>query len=177
MELAMSGYFTHAVNRLRVIAQEDVGPADPQAVIFASLVLDQADAWRSAKNSAWRMAVANACFALATASKSRVGDLLQAASLHVVLDGTMPSVPDEALDKHTRRGRRKGRGLDHFLEHGAKLVGPRPLEEYEKRCEPNAVAFWKSKGDRRLGALEQRRKAQNVDAGADGQDLTQDDAA
>ena len=70
----------------------------------------------------------------------------------------MPDIPDEALDRHTRRGRMKGRGLDHFLKHGAKLVGPRPLEEYEKKCEATAVAFWKSTGDERLGELEERQK-------------------
>lgn len=52
----------------------------------------------------------------------------------------------------------KGRDLDHFLDHGAKLVGPRPLNAYEKQCEATAIAFWKSDGDSRLGELEEQRK-------------------
>ena len=86
MELAMSGYYAHVASRLRVTAQEDIGPADPQAVVFANIALDRADAWKAKSDSAWRMAIANACYALAMANKSRVGDLLQAADATVVLE-------------------------------------------------------------------------------------------
>lgn len=38
------------------------------------------------------------------------------------LDSSPLVVPDFCLDKHTRPGKRMGRGLEHFLEHGAVVV-------------------------------------------------------
>ena len=33
----------------------------------------------------------------------------------------MPEIPDYALDMHTRRGGKMGRGINHFYEEGSKV--------------------------------------------------------
>jgi hypothetical protein len=59
------------------------------------------------------------------APKSREGCHFAAAiGLRSEIEGYVPSVPDWAYDQHTIEGRRRGRGLDHFLTEGAKLVPP-----------------------------------------------------
>jgi hypothetical protein len=40
--------------------------------------------------------------------------------------GERPHIPDVALDMHTERGRKMGRGLAHFLGEGALVENERP---------------------------------------------------
>ena len=42
-----------------------------------------------------------------------------------------PRWPDWANDKHTAKGCKLGRGLDHFRSEGAKLVPPAATDAYE----------------------------------------------
>lgn len=65
------------------------------------------------------LVVVHAAILLASAPKSRL-----ACWLAVAFDGgAVPprEVPDEALDRHTRRGRRMGRGWDHFWDEASRL--------------------------------------------------------
>ena len=74
--------------------------------------------------------------ALCRAPKSREGDHFQAAvGLRSQLQDWAPEVPDWAHDMHTRKGKKAGRGLDHFRTDGARLSPP-PVEKdpYEEEC-------------------------------------------
>ena len=44
---------------------------------------------------------------------------------------TPADIPDWALDKHTKRGKALGRGLDHFRNEGAKLAPEAQKDPYE----------------------------------------------
>ena len=46
-------------------------------------------------------------------------------------------IPDFAFDKHTKKGRKLGRGFAHFIEEGCKLV-PHVLVEGENEAMENA---------------------------------------
>ena len=48
-------------------------------------------------------------------------------------------MPDWANDQHTLAGRKPGRGIDHFREHGTKLVPP-PTEP--DAYEDEAYRLW-----------------------------------
>jgi replication-associated recombination protein RarA len=143
-ELDLAGYGNYAFKRLRVIASEDVGMADPMAtVIVRTLYENWLDA-RKGKVKAgeaephsedrWipgaRLFLLHAVLVLVRAPKSRIVD-------HAVMafyEGERPTmeVPDWALDQHTAAGRRLGRGLDHFFGEGSRLVGetiPDPYAE------------------------------------------------
>ena len=56
-----------------------------------------------------------------------------------IVEDYAPTVPDWALDQHTIAGRKLGRGLDHFREHGAKLI-PEPTEP--DAYEDEAYRLW-----------------------------------
>jgi len=80
---------------------------------------------------------------LCRARKSRETDHYQAAMRAKVIadmrNDSVRATPDHALDKHTRRGKRMGRGIEHFRTEGAKLV-PSATDEYETA----AYAAWSS---------------------------------
>lgn len=139
-EMAEAGFYSLAVNRLRVIAYEDVGLSDSQAVMFVETALQQASAWYKGKNGAWRLAASNAILALCRAQKTRLADHFTAVCLGRNAENLL-EIPDYALDKHTRKGRMMGRGLDHFRQEGALLTNraniPDPYEE-------EAYAVWNS---------------------------------
>lgn len=122
-------YTTMVCNRLEIVSHEDIDSAKaPHVIPFVRTCCEQARAWYDATNgdlSKSRMAVGNAIRAMCRAPKSREGDHFQAAiGGRSLLEGFCPTVPDWALDQHTARGKRMGRGFDHFLSEGAKLVPP-----------------------------------------------------
>lgn len=68
-----------------------------------------------------RLFLVHAVMILARAPKSRIVDH----GLMVFYEGPRErlEIPDWALDRHTRRGKQRGRGHDHFFEEGALLAG------------------------------------------------------
>lgn len=68
------------------------------------------------------MEAVHAAILLATAKKSRL-----ACRMAISLGSNFHEryeIPDEALDRHTRRGRHMGRGMEHFLSEAARLIDP-----------------------------------------------------
>lgn len=120
-EMDLGGFTAYAWRRLVVTASEDVGPADPQAVTLVHLL---AGAWREQKEP---LLLVHAVIALCRAPKSRLCDH----AYMVAYEGPRLEleVPDWALDQHTRRGRRMGRGLDHFRKEGARLANPGDVDD------------------------------------------------
>lgn len=138
MEMCMSSksYFTMTVNRLFVIAHEDIGLADPDAVQFAVVnILAMRDMWDKEKPGRYGIALGNVIRRLCRAHKSREGDWFLILAAWKVRDSERPVVEDWMKDMHTPAGKKLGRGLEHFLTEGCKLwpVVPRP-EPYEERA-------------------------------------------
>jgi replication-associated recombination protein RarA len=124
MEMCMSSkaFFTRTLNRLFVIANEDVGLADVQAVTFAVTTIEACRGMHDAeKPGRYALALGNAIRALCRAQKSREGDWFAIVAIRHVKGGHTPSVEEWMLDMHTRRGRKMGRGLDHWIEDGCRL--------------------------------------------------------
>jgi replication-associated recombination protein RarA len=118
-ELDRSGFGPWCWKRLRVICSEDIGPSAPG---LASDVRALYENWldgRKNKGGEEVLYLSHAVIALATAHKSRVVDwaVLRHTSDYV----ERREVPDEALDKHTLRGRRMGRGIEHFMDEASRL--------------------------------------------------------
>lgn len=122
-----------ACNRLEVITHEDIDCVNhPIIVPFVSESCRLArERWEKGNPCASRMFAGNAIRLLCRTPKSREGDHFQAAiGLKGLLTKYTPQIPDEALDKHTAEGRRLGRGLDHWINEGAKLAGDPPQDQY-----------------------------------------------
>ena len=114
-------------NRLRVIASEDIGLADP----YASLIVDVLEKQYTADKKNSRLFLVHAVLYLARSPKSRIVDNL----LSVVYnDEERLEIPDYALDMHTYRGRKMGRGYEHFFDEGTKLEKQALADPYEKKA-------------------------------------------
>lgn len=120
-ELDHAGYGNYVWKRLRIIASEDVGLADPEAVLLTRALWENWSDFKKAKdeNNA-PIFLVHAVLVLCRAKKSRLVD-------HALMVGweaarlTIP-IPDYALDQHTGRGRQMGRGQDHFFDVGTQLA-------------------------------------------------------
>lgn len=135
-ELDLAGYTAYVWRRLRVVASEDVGLADPLAVLTVHTLYD---AWREFEKAAKargetrpgrggaRLFLVHAVLLLARAPKSRLVDHATIATYR----GERPTmkIPDHALDRHTRRGRQLGRGVDHFFDESAQLVNEAAIDD------------------------------------------------
>jgi replication-associated recombination protein RarA len=109
-------------NRLEVISHEDIGIADPTAVMFTASTIPQARALvKENKVDRASLYVGNVILILCRAQKTRLGDHFQAACGKPVKLGQAYVVPEYAYDKHTSTGRALGRDLQHFREHSAIL--------------------------------------------------------
>jgi replication-associated recombination protein RarA len=149
VELDRSGYGAWCWKRLRIITSEDIGPAWPEgpATIHALhqtfLDLRKAEVRSGQKSS--RMILIHAVILLADAPKSRICDV---ANIVHYNDDEVRELPDVALDQHTARGKRMGRGQDHFWTEGVQLDHrqPHPLEDVytprarEIRSRPKSAA-------------------------------------
>jgi replication-associated recombination protein RarA len=135
MEMCLSSkaFFTRALNRLFVIAHEDIGLADMQSVTFAVVNLEACRGmYDPEKAGRYALALGNAIRALCRANKSREGDWFGIVAIRSIRGGKKPEVQDWMLDMHTRRGKQMGRGLDHFLNDGMVLhPAPERPEPYE----------------------------------------------
>jgi hypothetical protein len=142
-ELADSGYVEYAWKRLSIITSEDIGLAWPDGpAVIRALYENHRDALRRAKDngtvkgSGLPVFLTHAVLLLARAPKSRIVD-------HALLvtrwSGVLWEVPDEALDRHTRRGRRLNRDVQHFITEASRLSPPPKLPD-EYRAEARRLA-------------------------------------
>ena len=134
VDMYLTGYDEYCWKRLKVIASEDVGPAEPHlpatiAALYATYT--ELKKKKDETHAPQRLQLVHAVILLAQARKSRVVDhaLIYHFGNHAQLKR---EIPDCALDKHTLRGKQMGRGFDHFFAEGGKLVnevGDDPYKE------------------------------------------------
>lgn len=126
-------------NRLKVIASEDVGVAEPHAPLIVSALESMYDYSKEKKKEEYRMFFVNAVSILARAPKCRVADNLMITLFGDIKLGKRLEMPDYAIDKHTFRGRRMGRGMKHFIEEGSKINNEGVEDPYKKRAEEHLL--------------------------------------
>ncbi len=123
-------------NRLKIIASEDIGPANPVMPLLIDYLQKQylTEKAKLAEGSQ-RLFFVNAVVCLCRSQKSRITDDL----LNIVFierdAGKFLPIPDFALDKHTARGKAMGKGIDDFFTEGNKLENeafPNPYTEKAK---------------------------------------------
>lgn len=125
-------YVNYLWQRLTVIVNEDIGLANPNAIVVFQALKTQAHEFLKAKrDGSHRLTLANAVLLLSRSPKSRLADEFQCvANQERIQHGKKLAIPDYAYDKHTMRGKRMGRGWAHFFEIGTHLVHPgTPLTE------------------------------------------------
>lgn len=109
-------------NRIFVMVSEDIGLANPILPQQIWSLYQIYNHFRSRNNAhePEKLHYIHAVLLLVRSPKSRLVDwgLIAAFKRH----DTKVEVPDYAVDKHTRRGKAKGRGFEHFFEEGCKLI-------------------------------------------------------
>ena len=129
-ELDLAGYTEYVWKRLRIIASEDIGPADPHAALQVRALYES---WLELKkknderHAPERLFLVHAILYLAAAPKSRIVD--HALICHYEGKREKREIPDFALDRHTAKGRARRRGWAHFWETGAQVANPANLED------------------------------------------------
>jgi len=130
-ELDLAGYGNYVWKRLRIIASEDVGLADTQAVIAVRCLWENwQDAKKAKDESALVLWLLHAVILLARAKKSGIVVHAWMAFYEGDRQAMGMEIPDHALDMHTARGRRMGRGKKHFLEEAGLLANEELPDPY-----------------------------------------------
>lgn len=137
-ELDISGFGEYAWKRLKIVASEDVGLADPLAAVAVQSLYQSWKEQRSkrdAKHEPERLFFVHAVLLLARARKSRMVDHALISFYEGDRAEIRHDVPDYALDKHTAAGRKLRRGHAHFWDEGAKVENAAPLADpYRERA-------------------------------------------
>ena len=162
--LVENGFLGHVRNRLRVIAHEDIGTADLTVLPFVSRCCEDMQAWYKAKNDAWVLALANVVLALCRAKKSRDADHLHIIVRYNRKKGSTLNVPDYAHDKHTRQGKKLGRGFKHFFEEGAKLNPDHSNPTYAGEAKKACIEMEEGKVENFFGIEYPKRNGNNLDS-------------
>jgi replication-associated recombination protein RarA len=126
-ELDRSGYGAWMWKRLLVIASEDVGVADPHLIATIRALRELHREIAKKDPTEGRLQVLHAVYLLVRAPKSRA--LVMAACWYFSDAHPRLDVPDHALDRHTARGRRMGRGWAQFRSEAAHLEHHEPVPE------------------------------------------------
>jgi replication-associated recombination protein RarA len=132
-ELDLSGQSWLLWRRLKIIASEDVGLAQPGIATEVSQLFMNWLAEKKLKKGTERIFLIHCVLLLARAPKSRIVDNL----LIALYEGERPvrEIPHGYVrDMHTRGGRQRGRGVDHFFDVAAKLVNCTLPDPYEERA-------------------------------------------
>jgi len=145
IELYKSNFYEYAWKRMKIICSEDVGLAEPNGpAIIHSLysMFNEQKKKEDVKHAPERLFFVHAILWLARAKKSRVVDhaLIYHFEKHAQLKR---QVLDWALDKHTVKGRMKGRGWQHFFDEGIKLENKAEVDGEQEYCEKARAAIMK----------------------------------
>lgn len=135
-------------NRLRVIASEDIGPANPLMPILIETLRKQYFDAREKEDDSYRLFLSNAISSLSRSGTSRIADdLLNVVYGEIQHEGRRIAIPDYALDMHTLRGKKMGRGFEHFFSEGAKLKNEAFENPYTERAKEILTKYGKLKPD------------------------------
>jgi replication-associated recombination protein RarA len=133
VELSKSNFNEYIWKRLKIISSEDVGFADP---LISSEINSLYQMWKDLakkkddKHYPERLFLVHAVIMLSRAKKSRYVDW-QTCYAFGCHESRFRPIPDFALDKHTKSGRKLGRSMAHFIEEGCKLENFHPVPEEE----------------------------------------------
>jgi replication-associated recombination protein RarA len=151
-ELDLAGYGAYVWKRLRIIASEDIGLADPNLCLQVRVLYENWVEQRKKKEDrslADRLFLVHAVLLCVRAQKSRMVDT----ALITMYESGRPmrQIPDFALDMHTTKGRALHRGANHFFTEGA------AIENAERTLLPDPYfkRAWEARRKTRYGDADQ----------------------
>lgn len=117
--------------RLLAISVEDIGMGNTNAPIFIHSLNQMRKEFQY--NEADRaMFFVHAIRYLCQSEKDRSSDLLKNIVIKNFAMGYVPEIPNIALDKHTTRGKKMGRGSEHFLNEASIVIPQKKVDNHYK---------------------------------------------
>ena len=117
--------------RLLAISVEDIGMGNTNAPIFIHSLNQMRKEFQY--NEADRaMFFVHAIRYLRQSEKDRSSDLLKNIVIKNFAMGYVPEIPDIAFDKHTTRGKKMGRGSEHFLNEASIVIPQKKVDNHYK---------------------------------------------
>ncbi|CAI3283821.1 hypothetical protein CIRMBP1212_00456 [Enterococcus cecorum] len=117
--------------RLLAISVEDIGIGNTNAPIFIHSLNQMRKEFQY--NEADRaMFFVHAIRYLCQSEKDRSSDLLKNIVIKNFAMGYVPEIPDIAFDKHTTRGKKMGRGSEHFLNEASIVIPQKKVDNHYK---------------------------------------------
>lgn len=143
------------MNRLQEIVIEDIGDANPTL----PYVFDVLRKWyfeKLDKGKHGHLELVQIILIMASGDKSRDSvNLLKTVDFGIEFEGKHFAIPDYAFDRHTLKGKMKGRGWEHFFREACKLDKDISNPEWAKLCERLVSAY-----NRPQQGTKQEQKAQ-----------------
>lgn len=138
-ELNDSGFWRYCFRRLQVIAGEDIGLANPEAMILVSSVYSSLLAQDKVKKiiQVDNNILGFVAIYFARSQKNRHVDYLGGILYKRKEQGWKPDVPDYCIDQHTERGRAMGKDDNEFFREGSRIANKKSVEgedEVKKEC-------------------------------------------
>lgn len=156
--MAQSGKqsWANLMTTLIVIVNEDIGPGDWEALHFVQLsIMELREHYERTNGDTHGLLLMNVIMRMCRAKKSRDAGHLLVTALYKLDNQGVPEPPDCAHDMHTSRGKRMGRGIEHFLKEGAVLDN-----EVEAKWKAVAHEIWRLTLHRKNYDVTPERKAQ-----------------
>ena len=117
--------------RLLAISVEDIGMGNTNAPIFIHS-LNQMRKECQYNEADRAMFFVHAIRYLCQSEKDRSSDLLKNIVIKNFAMGYVPEIPDIAFDKHTTRGKKMGRGSEHFLNEASIVIPQKKVDNHYK---------------------------------------------
>lgn len=133
-EMESAGLFAHIKNRLHVTVYEDVGIANKELLFSIDSMINQLQTFYSKKNGAWRLVVANIILSACRGDKTRIADTFACSVAADISLGYRVDFDDHdfVYDMHTSKGKKLGRGLEHFHEEASVIIESTCTDDYRQ---------------------------------------------
>jgi replication-associated recombination protein RarA len=129
-------------NRLRIIASEDIGIANPLAPLIVDVLEKEYDDAKKRDNDSYRLFLTHAVLFLARSTKSRiVDDFLNVVYGEIQHEDKKLPIPDYALDMHTLKGKKMGRDFRYFFAEGNKLSNEALENPYTEKAKEILIKY------------------------------------
>jgi len=131
-EMESAGLYPHARNRLLTIIYEDVSLGNISLTNSIGILIHRMDEYYKKKDGAWRLVLGNIILQACRGGKSRIADQFVCTVAAMMIDGYRVDFDehDYVFDCHTLKGKKMGRGYDHFYNEGSKIIESNETTDY-----------------------------------------------
>jgi len=138
---------TMILNYLIWVLHEDIGLGSPQTIVAVHLMVNELRELvkDDAKKKNATLMLANVVLLMCRSQKSRLAvEFERVVTWDIEEKGGPPPFPDWVFDCHTAKGKKLGRGIEHFLEEGARLFPTAPPARVHNQYTERAHEIWKA---------------------------------